>query len=856
MRFSASVVLGVLLSVLYAVPGFGGTAGDVIDTTQIDGKLAAIAAYKQGDPTEPLIAVEQLIRRSQSRAESRKYIERGLARLLESNVSADCKLFICTQLSFIGTQESVPAIAKLLTDEQTVDMACYAIGHNPSAEAGKALRDALDKATPSVQVRIIDLLGDRRDADSGEILGKLVFAGEKEVAVAATAALGKFGGANAIELLARARAAGDDDLRSAATDAYLRCAENLATEGKTKEALAIYRELAGEGEAAFTRSAAINGLADIGGADVVALVAAALKDTNRIVKTTAQGCVRTMQGPGVTELFVAELPKSSPAEQVLLIAALADRGDPAAIGAITTAAKSTHAEVAKAALAAIGKIGGPSEVEFLVIAAAEAATVEEGQSAVQSLTVLRGDGVDDAIVKNMRKSQDDARAKLIEVLLERNAVTAVAPLLAEARSTDSKVRTAAFKALARLGRPKDLPLLISLLVDMQGGTGRKDAERATLAVARKIAEPAKQADAVIAALGAEKRIEARCSLLHVLGGIADDKSLQAVRAALKDDDVQVRDAAVRTLAGWPDARVADELLGIYRDAKNQVHRLLSLRGLVRTLAVHPRQRPADRSVAIYRQAVQLAGSAQEKKLVLSGLANVAHPQALEMATAAIDDEAGGAEAALAAVKIARVIAGNCRSEAKAAARKVLSATANEAVRHRARDVIEMIESFGDYITAWQVSGPYMQQDRNYQELFDIVFAPETGDDRQTSWHLMPAGTDVNQPWVMDLLQLFQAEQQAAYLRTTIYCPGPQQGRLEIGSDDGVKVWLNGTVVHANNVTRSISPGSDNIDVVLARGANRLLVKVTQNDLQWAFCARLRKTDGAAIEDIRIDCFGK
>jgi len=847
---------GVLVLVFCVGLAFGGAAGDAIDASQIDQKLAAIAAYKQGDPTEPLIAIEQLIRRSQSHAESRKHIERGLARLLESDVSAACKLFICTQLSFIGTEESLPAIAKLLTDEQTVDMACYAIGHNSSAEAGKALRDALDKATPSVQVRIIDLLGDRRDADSGEILGKLVFAGEKEVALAAIAALGKLGGANAIELLARARAAGDDGLRLAATDAYLQCAENLATEGKTKEALAIYRELAGEGEAAFIRSAAINGLADIGGADAVALVAAALKDANRIVRTTAQGCVRTMQGPGVTELFAAELPRSSPAEQVLLIAALADRGDSAATGAITAAAKSAHVEVAKAALAAIGKIGGPSEVEFLVIAAAEAATVEERQSAVQSLTVLRGDGVDDAIVKNMRKSKTDVRAELIEVLLERNAVTAVAPLLAEARSTDSKVRRAAFKALARLGRPKDLPLLISLLADMQGGTGRKDAERATLAVARKAGEPAKQGDAVIAALGAEKRIEARCSLLHVLGGIADDKALQAIRAGLKDDDAQVRDAAVRTLAAWPDARVADDLLGIYRDAKNQVHRLLSLRGLVRTLAVDPRRRPADRSVAIYRQAVRLARSEQEKKLVFSGLANVAHPQALEMATVAIGDEAVGAEAALAAVKIARAIAGNCRSEAKAAARKVLDATANEAVRRRARDVIAMIESFGDYITAWQVSGPYMLQGRNYQELFDIVFAPETGDDRQTSWHLMPAGTDVNQPWVMNLLEFFQAEQQAAYLRTTIYCPGPQQARLEIGSDDPVKVWLNGTVVHANNVTRSITPGSDRVDIVLTEGANRLLVKVVQDHRRWRFCARLTRADGAAIEGIRVDCSAK
>jgi len=265
MRISVRAPAGMFLPALCAGIVFVVVAGAAIDKPDIDKKLAAMAEYKQGDSREPLIAMEELIRRSQSDAEQRKYVEAQLAKLLESDISADCEQFICRQLWFIGTDESVPAIAKLLMDEQTVDMACYAIGRNPSAAAGRALRDALEKSGPKVRIRIINLLGDRRDAESVAILSMLSLGGERDLAEAAVAALGKIGGADARQALAQARAKGDERLRLAATDAYLRCAEDLAAEGKADEAVAIYRELAGRDEAPFTRSAAVKGLADVGG---------------------------------------------------------------------------------------------------------------------------------------------------------------------------------------------------------------------------------------------------------------------------------------------------------------------------------------------------------------------------------------------------------------------------------------------------------------------------------------------------------------------------------------------------------------------------------------------------------------
>ncbi|MHC4558999.1 MAG: HEAT repeat domain-containing protein, partial [Planctomycetota bacterium] len=139
MRISVKVFAGgVLLCVIFA----SGDCAAALDKADIDGKLTAIVNYERGMDRQPLIAVEELIRESQNQAEQRKYIEQRLAELL-AEATLEGKSFICKQLWFIGTADSVPAIAKLLTDEKTADMACYAIGQNPSPEAGKALRDAL-----------------------------------------------------------------------------------------------------------------------------------------------------------------------------------------------------------------------------------------------------------------------------------------------------------------------------------------------------------------------------------------------------------------------------------------------------------------------------------------------------------------------------------------------------------------------------------------------------------------------------------------------------------------------------------------------------------------------------------------
>lgn len=96
------------------------------------------------------------------------------------------------------------------------------------------------------------------------------------------------------------------------------------------------------------------------------------------------------------------------------------------------------------------------------------------------------------------------------------------------------------------------------------------------------------------------------------------------------------------------------------------------------------------------------------------------------------------------------------------------------------------------------------------------------------------------PAYLDLAKALKGgTQQVAYLRTEIDSDRRASMCLEIFSDDGVKAWLNGKPVHANNVSRGIAQRPDAVDVTLKKGTNDLLLKATQDTGPWDAIVRMR-----------------
>ena len=244
--------------------------------------------------------------------------------------------------------------------------------------------------------------------------------------------------------------------------------------------------------------------------------------------------------------------------------------------------------------------------------------------------------------------------------------------------------------------------------------------------------------------------------------------------------------------------------------------------------------------------------------VLEGLEATARPGALNLIEPLLTYEPVKIQAAEAMVRLARKIQRHATADAQAALEIVLERCPDERIRKQAAELLRHIDRFADHITAWQIAGPYRRGGVVGGELFDVSFPPEqdTKDGEPSAvvveWHRAPPRNDPAQPWLVDINRIFPGNHQAAYLRTRVWSSQAGMARLELGSDDGVKVWLNRGLVHAHNAVRATLPGQDRVEVNLRQGWNDLLLKVTQVEGGWAVCARFRNPDGTRIENSRAE----
>lgn len=835
---------GLAASFLVLTPLLGGAT--------MDEAIARLQQFQNGQDQRVLEDVDQYVNAATAQAGpsgGRAELARRLGELLETDASFEAKQFVCRQLAKIGTPKEVPLLAKMLADEKYSDMARYGLGPIPGAEVDAALKVALGQTRGRVRIGIISTMAYRRNQEALSVLIPSMADGDKELARAALAAVGHIGGAEAVQALVRELAACKPEDRFMVAEALLSCADGCIARGQKEKASELFASLLKPEMPALTQAAALRGLAGMGTAGVTRQLLMALRSADPVIQKAGMSCIQLMQGREITEEFAKEIPNLSVGAQVVLLEALGVRGDAAALPEVKKALTHSDLQVRIAAIRVMGQLGNASSVESLV-AAAGSANAEERAAALGSLRVLGGNGVEEALISSLTAAPVNVRPSIVRVLVDRNVVGAVPDLIKMASESDARSAIEALKGLSAMADEKVITGLLKVLAKVQDDGVREAAEQSVIALAHKITDPSKQAGAALAALAAEKRENIRCALIRVLGGIGNTPSFEAVRGVLGDSSEMVRETAVRALAQWPDAAAGEILLKVQQNNPNQTLRTLALRGLVRLLGMESGRSSAS-LVETYKQILTRVNDAEEKKLVLSGLAAIPDVNALNLVEPFLKDDAVKAEAALAMLQVAATLSGTDSQTAKKAVQKALAATDNPAVRQKAQEVLKAVEQMEDFVTVWRVAGPYVKEATGYTLLFDEVFAPEREGAPGVEWKGIQAGTNPEKPWLLDLLKALGGESRVAYARTFIHVDEEQKALFEMGSDDGVKVWLNNQLVHANNAARAITPGSDRVNVTLAKGWNTVLLKITQNNQGWEYCLRLRKPDGRHLDGVQI-----
>jgi len=680
-----------IAAVSFVIICFGFTAGicrAAVDLQKLDGLLTQIKTYDYGQSRENLTKITDIIREAGTSPDALLQIEKRLDNFVRSDATFAARQFACRKLSLIGTTNSVDALSPMLTDEKYSDMARYALERIPGSAVDKALRDALPKAAGKAKVGIINTLAVRGDQKAVPQIAKLIDDSDQMVAAAAIAALGQIGDSAATDTLRTALTRTVGKFRTKLLDAYLKCADRLASAGKKKEAFAIYEKVYTTEKPVPIRAAALTGIVKTA-KNPTQTVVNTLNNGDQPMQTVAIGLLRDVADTEMVKAVAVILPKLSVTSRVQLLSALADCGDKAALQNVIAETQSPDKAVRIAALKALAKLGDVSTLELLVNTAAKT-TGDEQQAAQQGLYRLRGTDVDRAILQKIPAVAAAEKIELIRAVDQRNTAGAVSVLLKTINDADSKVRIESIKALKTVAKPADLPTLVNILTRTTKSSERDELEKTIVAVTRKIPEQKDQADAVLAALPAVKETSARCSLLGVLGKIGVDKALPVLRNALNSSDAEIKDAAVRALSEWPGPAPAPELLKVARTSENQIHKILALRGYVRLIGIKS-DRPAEETIKMYKTAMGLAPNVSEKKMVLSGLATTGSWEGMQMVAGYLDDPQLSQEAAAGVVKIARSTAKEHPQETKDLLTKVLNTTKSETVRQQAQRMLRYME---------------------------------------------------------------------------------------------------------------------------------------------------------------------
>ncbi len=152
-----------------------------------------------------------------------------------------------------------------------------------------------------------------------------------------------------------------------------------------------------------------------------------------------------------------------------------------------------------------------------------------------------------------------------------------------------------------------------------------------------------------------------------------------------------------------------------------------------------------------------------------------------------------------------------------------------------------------FIMDWQLIGPFDAPD---MDSLLTTYPPEkeTALDKKypgkgnqsVAWRKIQAQPNGH----IDLTKLVQPNEQAViYALGYVFSSEPCETSMLLGSDDGVRVWINDALVHSNPAYRGAYPDQDAVKVSLKQGWNKVLIKVLQGGGGWGYYVRFADPDG-------------
>jgi len=574
-----------------------------------------------------------------------------VCRSLKTIENKEIKVFLIELLQWAGKDECVETLSVFLTDERLCDPAVRALTEIGTNQAVDTLVGALAKQDTAKKQSIILSLGALRAEQAVGRIEPFLDSKDKALRQSAQWALATIGYEPLAGKLETEYKNAKGYEKGVVGGNYLLLARRLAEKGTTDKSVKMCRKLLAKSAVrapANIQAGALETLVTAVGAEAMSDLLAAAASDDRQIQAAAVSLVNKIEGTEVTKKWADMLQKADPGLAVRILRMLAERGDPSAMSDVLQAMKHSDSRVVVEAINTAAKLSPAEAIKPILTMLQRAEQAEQIAAGVDVLMRFPGEEALSAVVDSFDMMPPAARVKLIEGLANRHAKQYSKSVMAQMVDDDKSVRRAAMKAMKDLAGADDLPALVERMLSAQAKAEKMTVQRAVVAAAMQISDSQKRADYLLEVLSKAKDSD-RVILLRTVGYIGGQKAMAVVVKSVQDSNPDIKDAAIRALADWPDATALDALIQIIKseELKYQVIALRSGLKIMQNSSL-----PDKRKIRFAKQAIEAVKRTEEKRLIVGWLGQIKSLEALEMAGAYLDDEALQAEAALAAAKIA------------------------------------------------------------------------------------------------------------------------------------------------------------------------------------------------------------
>jgi hypothetical protein len=137
---------------------------------------------------------------------------------------------------------------------------------------------------------------------------------------------------------------------------------------------------------------------------------------------------------------------------------------------------------------------------------------------------------------------------------------------------------------------------------------------------------------------------------------------------------------------------------------------------------------------------------------------------------------------------------------------------------------------------------------------EAKLTPKAGDAAKANGKELTWKAHQTKDFFIDFLASFggqQGEDVIGWAVAYVHAEADQDVKLQVGSNDQCKAWVNGVLYVKNDEGRTLEKDQNSANVTLKKGCNAVVLKVINEKNNWQGCVRFTDKTGAALKSLKV-----